>query len=357
MSEVILALNAGSSSIKFGLFEIGNDRTPVEITRGEIDDDGKSPSHAPLSELLTRSPSLVAVGHRIVHGGTRFVAPVRLDEDVIAALHRLTPLAPLHQPRCLEPVAALKSLRPDIVQIGCFDTAFHHQLEPPVSRYAIPWEYEAKGVRRYGFHGLSYAYIASRLEEMGLAARKTVVAHLGSGASLCAMREGRSVDTTMGFSALAGVVMATRCGTIDPGILLWLQQECGLDTKSLEDMLYHHSGLLGVSGISGDMRVLLASEDTKAEEAVALFTFSVAREVAMMAHTLGGLECLVFTGGIGQHASEVRLRVCRDLRWLGVIVDQDANHRGSRLISGVASSGGGPCPCDGRATDHCPQRH
>jgi acetate kinase len=347
MPDLVLALNAGSSSIKFGLFEIGDGGSAIELSRGETDDDGHGPANVKesLNKILEQiearpaAGSLVGIGHRIVHGGGQFVEPVRLDDKVIEALEALTPLAPLHQPRSLAPVRALKSLRPNVPQIGCFDTAFHHRLAPPVSRFAIPRAYEDKGVRRYGFHGLSYAYIANRLTEISpaLATKRTVVAHLGSGASLCAMRHGESVDTTMGFSALDGLVMGTRCGAIDPGILLWLQQSGGLDVGQLEDLLYHKSGLLGVSGIAGDMRVLLSSADPRAAEAIELFTFSVARETTVMANTMEGLDCLVFTGGIGQHAKEIRALVCRRLGWLGVEIDGGANDRAAEIISGAGS--------------------
>ncbi len=340
MPDAILALNAGSSSVKFALFAIGPAAGPLAVSRGEIEHvDSSSP--AQLKALLDRlgtklaSHDLIAVGHRIVHGGSRFVEPVRLTEDVVAALEALTPLAPLHQPRSLAPVHALKALRPDLPQVGCFDTAFHHALAPPVSRFAIPRAYEAQGIRRYGFHGLSYAYIAHQLAAISpeLPGKRAVVAHLGNGASLCAMRHGRSVDTTMGFTALDGLVMGTRCGAIDPGILLYLQQSCGLDVRDVEDILYHKSGLLGVSGVSSDVRELAASDDPHAAEAIDLFTFRVARETAAMANTLGGLECFVFTGGIGQHAAHIRAQICHRLAWLGVVLDQSANAHGTDLIS------------------------
>jgi acetate kinase len=344
MPDLILALNAGSSSIKHGLFALAGSDSPVEVDRGETDDDGKDPSalEGALSKLLERvegAGTLVGIGHRIVHGGERFVDPVLLDDGVVDALDALTPLAPLHQPRSLAPVRAMKLVRPGIPQIGCFDTAFHHGLTPPVSRFALPRLYEEKGLRRYGFHGLSYAYIARHLVDISpaVSARRTVVAHLGNGASLCAMRDGKSIDTTMGFTALDGLVMGTRCGTIDPGIMLWLQQSGGLDVNQLQRLLYHESGLLGVSGISGDMRVLLSSSDPRAADAVDLFAFSAARGVAIMAHTMGGLECLVFTGGIGQHAKEIRALVCERLAWLGVSIDRTANDRGADIIGGSDS--------------------
>jgi acetate kinase len=367
MSKTILALNAGSSSIKFGLFGMAG-AEPTYLFAGEVADVGDKP-HLTIKDTDGRNVldrgwlaprkqedilddilvwvdqnagngGLAAVGHRIVHGGPHFVAPVRLDPKTIDDLARLTPMAPLHQEACLAPARTLLSLRPDMMQVGCFDTAFHAALAPPVSRFAIPRSYEQSGIRRYGFHGLSYEFIAGRLQEISpkLAAKRTVVAHLGSGASLCAMRNGRSVDTTMGFTPLDGLMMGTRCGTIDPGILLYLQRERGLSAEDLEQLLYHKSGLLGVSEISGDMRTLLSSSDPRAVEAVELFTFEVAKAVCAMALTLQGLDCIVFTGGIGEHAAEVRTRTCAKLRWLGVELDPKANGSNGDVASASSSS-------------------
>jgi acetate kinase len=361
MPKTMLALNAGSSSIKFGLFGMAG-AAPAYLFAGEVADIGDKP-HLTVKDMhgklvLDRnwpeprkqedilddilgwtdqnagSGGLAAIGHRIVHGGSHFAAPVRLTHKTIDELAGLTPMAPLHQEACLAPARTLLSLRPDVMQVGCFDTAFHAALEPPVSRFAIPRSYEEGGIRRYGFHGLSYEFIAGRLREISpaLPAKRTVVAHLGSGASLCAMRGGRSVDTTMGFTPLDGVMMGTRCGTIDPGILIYLQRERGLSVQELEQMLYHKSGLLGVSGISSDMRKLLSSSDPRAAEAIDLFAFEVAKAVCAMALTLQGLECLVFTGGIGEHAAKVRALVCDRLHWLGVELDARANDDGG-LVS------------------------
>ncbi len=367
MSDAILVLNAGSSSIKFGLFDVSrtepallckglldeHDAEPrltvmdpsghqlFEKRRGAADNDGKTLFHDVLDWIdgYLADGSLRAVGHRVVHGGRDFVAPVEVTDAAIEALAALTPLAPLHQPRCLSPIRSIRSLRPGLTQIACFDTAFHHDLAPPVSRFAIPRRFEEMGIRRYGFHGLSFEYIARRLAEISptLPARRTVVAHLGNGASLCAMRHGRSVDTTMGLTPLDGLMMGTRCGVIDPGVLLYLQQEQGLSVDEVQHMLYQESGLLGVSGLSADMRVLLASADPRASDAIDLFTFSVAREVAAMANTLGGLECLVFTGGIGEHSKEIRRQICDRLQWLGVGMDHAANDQASGCVS-VADS-------------------
>jgi acetate kinase len=251
----------------------------------------------------------------------------------MSALDKFTPLAPLHQPLSLSPVRALAGLRPDLLQVGCFDAAFHRTIEPLVSRYALPPEYEEKGIRRYGFHGLSYEYVAGRLADEGKKDKRTIVAHLGNGASLCAIRDGRSADTTMGFSALDGLVMGTRCGSIDPGILLYLLLELHMSAEEVQHLLYEKSGLLGVSGISGDMRDLEASADPRARLAIDMFAFRASREVAALANTLGGLDCLVFTAGIGEHSAAVRGSICRHLGWLGVTIDEVANRAQAGTIS------------------------
>jgi acetate kinase len=356
MSDAVLVLNAGSSSIKFGLFDISG-TAPRLLGKGLLDEHEVNPGFtvtdaagnhlfekrrapandsvdAPLADILNWSSehlaggTLAGIGHRVVHGGREFDGPAEVTDNTIEKMAALTPLAPLHQPRCLSPILAIRSLRPGLTQIACFDTAFHHHLAPPVSRFAIPWRFEEAGIRRYGFHGLSFEFIANRLTEISpaLSAKRTVTAHLGNGASLCAMRHGRSVDTTMGLTPLDGLMMGTRSGAIDPGVLLYLQQR-GMSLDDLQHTLYLESGLLGVSGISADMRALLASDDPGAAEAIELFTFRVAKEVAAMANTLGGLECLVFTGGIGEHSLEVRQQICERLQWLGVQIDSAANDR------------------------------
>lgn len=362
MSDTVLVFNAGSSSIKFGLFDISGTE-PRLLCKGLLDEHEDKPgftvtdaagSHlferrrAPadrngevlLADILNWSNDylaggrLAAVGHRVVHGGREFDGPVEVTDNTIEAMAALTPLAPLHQPRCLSPMRAIRLLRPGLTQIACFDTAFHHGLAPPVSRFAIPRRFEELGIRRYGFHGLSFEFIANRLAEIStiVAGKRTVAAHLGNGASLCAMRNGKSVDTTMGLTPLDGLMMGTRGGGIDPGVLLYLQQQ-GMSLNDLEHMLYQESGLLGVSGLSTDMRVLLASDDSRAAEAIELFTFRVAREVAAMANTLGGLECLVFTGGIGENSAAIRQQTCERLQWLGVQIDQSANDQASECIN------------------------
>ncbi|MDH2355097.1 acetate/propionate family kinase [Bradyrhizobium sp. SSUT18] len=368
MSNTVLVLNSGSSSIKFGLFDISA-AEPTLLCKGLLDEHEtkprlvvKSPAGEDLFEAQREAPNadgghlfadvlafikdhfsqhrLRAVGHRIVHGGPDYSGPVGLTDDVYAKLEALTPLAPLHQPRCIEPIRTIRAIRPDLTQIACFDTAFHHGLAPPASRFALPRRYEERGVRRYGFHGLSFEYVAGRLAEIApqLAAKRTVIAHLGNGASLCGLRDGRSIDTTMGLTPLDGLVMGTRCGAIDPGVLLYLQQHERMSVEDVQHLLYHESGLHGVSGISSDMRVLLASREAAAREAVELFTFRAAQEVAVMATTLGGLDCLVFTGGIGEHASEIRSAIGERLDWLGVRIDAAANDAARERISGDDSA-------------------
>ena len=366
MPDAVLVLNAGSSSIKLGLFDISKIE-PRLLCKGLMDEHEAKPRFTVtdaagnhlfekrgasdddngdvfLADILNWSSShlaggtLAAIGHRVVHGGSNFYGPTEVTDETIKAMAKLTPLAPLHQPRCLSPMRAIRLLRPALTQIACFDTAFHHGLGPPVSRFAIPRRFEEMGIRRYGFHGLSFEFIANRLAEISpiLVGKRTVAAHLGNGASLCAMRNGICVDTTMGLTPLDGLMMGTRAGAIDPGVLLYLQQQ-GMSLNDLEHMLYEKSGLLGVSGLSADMRVLLASNDSRAVEAIELFTFRVAREVAAMANTLGGLECLAFSGGIGEHSSEIRRQICERLQWLGVRVDCSANDRASECISTESS--------------------
>ena len=368
MSDSVLALNAGSSRIKFGLFDISAPE-PTLLCKGMLDEHEarprlvvKSPAGEDLFETRREAPdpagghlfaevlafigdrfgerSLRAVGHRIVHGGPDHSGPVALTDDITAKLEALTPLAPLHQPRCLAPVRTFAAIRPELTQIACFDTAFHHGLAPPASRFAIPGRFEAHGVRRYGFHGLSFEYVAGRLAEIApeLAAKRTVIAHLGNGASLCALRDGRSIDTTMGLTPLDGLVMGTRCGTIDPGVLLYLQQHENMSLEEVQHLLYHESGLLGVSGISADMRTLLASDEVAAREAVDLFTFRAAQAVAMMATTLGGLDCLIFTGGIGEHARDIRGAIGERLAWMGVRIDTAANDAARERINDNGSA-------------------
>ncbi|HKX35108.1 MAG TPA: acetate/propionate family kinase, partial [Rhizorhapis sp.] len=281
---------------------------------------------------------LVAAGHRIVHGGDQFVTSRLLTDAVLDELKALERLAPLHQSHNLAAVESISQLRPELPQFGCFDTAFHHTLEPTVRRFGIPRELEQGGIRRYGFHGLSYEFVAGRLKDLApkQANGRVLIAHLGNGASLCALHGGVSVDTSMGFSTLDGLMMGTRCGAIDPGIIFYLLRQ-GMDASALENTLYTRSGLLGVSGISSDMRVLLASADPRAKEAIDLFVFRVAREAAALAMTMGGLDGLVFTAGIGENSAEIRRRVCERLSWMGLSLDADANAQGLVAIHAPSS--------------------
>ncbi len=278
-----------------------------------------------------------AVGHRVVHGGLDYDRAVRLDEGVIADLERLIPLAPLHQPHNLAAIRALAEVAPELPQVACFDTAFHRTQPRVAQLFALPRALIESGVRRYGFHGLSYEYIAHRLPETLPEARKVVVAHLGSGASMCALQDGRSIESTMGFTAVDGLPMGTRTGAMDPGVVLYLMQDRGYDAKTIEKLLYKESGLLGVSGVSNDMRDLLESDDPHAAEAVELFVYHVGKHLGALAGALEGLDALVFTAGIGENAPIVRKRVCRRAEWLGVRLDEEANRRGGPRISTLDS--------------------
>ena len=350
--RALLVLNAGSSGFKFSLYPItgsswsgpqclGNgtftrkrDRDYLTFGRpdSEVQQDAVWPvddaptSHANLSRLMSwieaqHGWDITAAVHRVVHGGDRQDAALRIDPEVMADLRALTPLAPLHQAQCLAPVAWLSERHPGLAQYACFDTAFHHTLDPLETSFGLPHSFTSQGLRRYGFHGLSYEYIASVLPQYDprAAEGRTIVAHLGSGASLCGMINRVSRATTMGFSTLDGVLMATRPGRIDPGILLYLMREKGMSVAALERLLYHQCGLLGVSGgISGDVRELLASEACEAKAAIDLFIRSVVREIGMLAAVLGGLDALVFTGGVGEHATQVRQGILEGCRWLGL---------------------------------------
>ncbi len=366
MHGTILVLNAGSSSVKFSLFE-AREPDGLELrARGQVEGIGTAPrflardgAGAPLAERRWPADAsfdheraidtvlrwleerradarLLAAGHRVVHGGPDFAAPVRIDREVLSRLEALCPLAPLHQPHNLAGIRALLRLRPALPQVACFDTAFHRARPPVADRFALPGELFAAGVRRYGFHGLSYESILTTLAERdpALAGGRLLVAHLGNGASLCAIRDGRPLDTTMSFTPLDGLVMGTRPGSLDPGVLLHLLTAHGMDAAALEDLLYHRSGLLGVSDISSDMRDLLARADEPAAAlAVELFVYRAVRETGGLVAVTGGLDGLVFTGGIGEHAPEIRARICRRLGWLGLALDEAANARGDPLIS------------------------
>ncbi|WP_339913135.1 acetate/propionate family kinase [uncultured Brevundimonas sp.] len=359
----VLAVNTGSSTVKFGAFETAGG-TLAPVLRGRIESHG--PGRRVLSldtdgVVLTEAPwvdrgrdtapdllrwvearlagPVAGVGHRIVHGGPDFSQAVAATEPVLKALDALAPLAPLHQQQGLAGAWALRKSHPDLPQVLTFDTAFHGGHEPVADRLGLPRVWEARGLRRYGFHGLSYESVAEQLAllDPSTATGRVVTAHLGSGASLCALRNGRSVDSTMGATPLDGMVMGTRCGSLDPGVVLYLQQIAGLDAAELVDLLYRRSGLLGVSGLSGDMRVLLESDDLAAREAVDLFVYRAAREVATLAGSVEGLDGLVFTAGIGENSPRIRAEICARLAWLGVELDPAANSRGTGQLSAAGS--------------------
>jgi len=368
MSDLVLVLNAGSSSIKYAIFAQSGGAPKLHL-RGHIEGlytqthfEARDAAGTLVSERrwATGEPlrhegaiswladflrerldhhELVAVGHRVVHGGEEYSAPARLTPELLATLERFIPLAPLHQPHNLRPIRHLLGLAPDVPQVACFDTSFHRTIPVERQAYALPAPITMHGVRRYGFHGLSYEYIASVLPQYDRRAAegRTVVLHLGNGASLCAMKGCASMGTSMGFTALGGLPMGTRCGDLDPGVLLFLMQELKMDAGAIEKLLYKESGLLGVSGISSDVRTLLESRDPKASFALKVFVDAVNRQVGAMAATLGGLDALVFTAGIGEHAAPVREQVCRNGEWLGVDLDAVANLRHGPRISTAGS--------------------
>ena len=370
MSNAILVLNAGSSSLKFTEFVVGDGDSLEICVSGNLEelygrarfrakdadggvigehewDEREPPKHAGGLEFLfdwlqayTRDANLVAVGHRVVHGGPTYAAPVRVDERVLAGLTDLVPLAPLHQPHNLLPIRVIADRRPALPQVACFDTAFHHDAPALAQAFALPPEITERGVRRYGFHGLSYEYIASVLPryDTRAAAGRTVVLHLGNGASMCALKHGKSIATSMGFTAVDGLPMGTRCGSLDPGVVLYLMDELQMDSRAIEALLYRQSGLLGVSGVSSDMRALVESDDPRAKYAIDLFVYRIGRELGSLAAALGGLDAIVFTAGIGERADGVREAVCRAAAWLGVELDPAANAAHGPLISTAASS-------------------
>jgi acetate kinase len=283
--------------------------------------------------------AIVGVGHRVVHGGLEFMAPTRVDAAVLGRLERYNALAPLHQPHNLSAIRVMLERLPGVPEIACFDTAFHRTVPEVAQLFALPPRFAAAGVRRYGFHGLSYEYVASVLPALDerAAAGRTVVMHLGNGASMCAMSAGRSVATTMGFTAVDGLPMGTRTGALDPGVLLFMFDELGMSVREVERLLYHESGLLGMSGISSDMRELLASDAPAARLALDVFAYRARRELGSLAAALGGLDAVVFTAGIGENQPEVRRRICADAAWLGLEVDPAANERHGPCISAAGS--------------------
>ena len=365
-SAAIAVLNAGSSSIKFSLYEAKSlqvmlrgqmeaiHSSPRFMSRdaaGTLVDEVSWPAGTPLGhdgaldhivayarKVLGDTP-LAAVGHRVVHGGLDYDAPVRVDTTVLAKLQTYVPLAPLHQPHNLAPIRRLLERAPGTPQVACFDTAFHRSQPEVAQMFALPRAIRDLGVRRFGFHGLSYEYIASQLATLdpALARGHVIVLHLGNGASMCALNAGRSVTTTMGFTAVDGLMMGTRCGALDPGVILYLMQSQGMDARAVEKLIYQESGLLGVSGIASDMRTLLASPEPSARMAVDLYVYRIRRELGALAAVLGGVDAIVFTAGIGENSSEIRSRVCRDAAWLGVELDPAANDSGARRISSPSS--------------------
>jgi len=367
MTDAVAVINAGSSSLKFSLFVARDFRPllhgqveglmggrPHAVAKGAdgrtlLSQDWPQGTHLNHDEgmayLLQALPPLlqghqvVAVGHRIVHGGAHFTQPVVLDAAVLTELGKLVPLAPLHQPHNLSPVQALWRLLPGVPQVGCFDTAFHASNPAVATRFALPWALHDAGVRRYGFHGLSYEYIAATLPRVDQRAAegRTLVMHLGNGASMCALQGGVSVASSMGFTALDGLPMGTRCGSIDAGVLLWLMDERGMGAREIEHLLYSESGLLGVSGLSSDMRTLLASDSERAREAIDVYVYRIGRELGSLAAALGGVDAMVFTAGIGENAAAIRARVCRQAAWLGVTLDEEANLGALGLVEGASA--------------------
>lgn len=369
MADAIVVLNAGSSSIKFSLFLADRANLELEL-HGQVEGvytaphfiakerdgsiaaekswgEGARLGHdGALDHLVAYLQcelghhQLIGVGHRVVHGGLDYKAPVLVDAKVASTIEKLVPLAPLHQPHNLAPIQWLLERVPDLPQVACFDTSFHSTNPEVAQRFALPQVLHDAGVRRYGFHGLSYEYIASVMAEFdaGAAAGRVVVLHLGNGSSMCAIQAGRSVATTMGFTALEGLPMGTRSGSLDPGVILHLMNQHGMDARAIEKLLYNQSGLLGVSGISSDMRTLLASNNQRARLAVDLYCYRVGRELGSLVAALGGVDAIVFTGGIGENSAAIRERVCHDAAWLGVELDSTANSAGGPRITGSAST-------------------
>ena len=362
--DTVLVVNAGSSSVKFEIFEVTAPDRPQRRLKGQVDGIGVKPrlranardgtslidqpykaSRIPdvpaaitaLSEWLreTQPFDLIAVGHRVVHGGPDYDRPVVVDQAVLAGLEKLSSLAPLHQPNNLAPIRLLLARRPELRQVACFDTAFHRTHSPVADHFAIPAHFYAEGVRRYGFHGLSYEYISGRLREVApdIAEQRVIVAHLGSGASMCALAGGKSIESTMGFTALDGLPMGTRPGQIDPGVLLYLIGERNMAPDALQHLLYHDSGLKGLSGISNDMRELERSDSPGATLAIEYFVYRIALSAGMLTAALGGLDAFVFTAGIGENSASIRARVVDKLRWLGADLNADANAARSLMIS------------------------
>ena len=368
MSDAIVVLNAGSSSLKFSLFVARGNELELRL-RGQIEGlftaprfvakdadasvvaekswgEGVRLGHeGALEHLLgvlrehNAGDRLIGVGHRVVHGGPAYDRPLRVDAQTLDALRAFEPLAPLHQPHNLAPIRALLERQPSLPQVACFDTSFHRGNPDLAQMFALPYEMFEQGVRRYGFHGLSYEYIASVLPALDAAAAagRTIVLHLGNGASMCALQGGRSVASTMGLTALDGLMMGTRTGSLDPGVVLYLMRERGMDPAAVEKLLYNQSGLLGVSGVSSDMRGLLASDAPRARLAIDLYLYRIRRELGSLAAALGGLDTIVFTAGIGENAAAIRAAVIGDAHWLGAQIDTTANDAGAAQLHAAAS--------------------
>ncbi|OUJ17391.1 acetate kinase [Acetobacter orientalis] len=373
MHDGVVVFNSGSSSLKFRIYDKAASQQATVLVKGEIEhtpngarfcaqnhdgtvlaqEDWPQTGLAIYDQLFqwlehfTPKGRVVAVGHRIVHGGADFLKPVKITPDVLEKLERLTPFDPLHQQATLTPAKAIAQKWPGLVQVACFDTTFHSTIPKIARLLPLPRRYQAQGIVRYGFHGISYSYIAKCLTQLDLtlATGRTIIAHLGSGASLCALKAGKSLETTMGFSALDGLMMGTRCGAIDPGVLLYMVQEEGADWHKLVQTLYHDSGLLGVSGISPDMRILRAlraknptsEQSARITEALNLFVYRIVQEIGALTAVMGGLDGLVFTAGIGEHDHMLRQEVCQALSWAGVVLDSTANQQHAALISAPQS--------------------
>lgn len=364
MPDCIAVFNAGSSSVKFGIYESGKANA---LYRGQVEGIGTAPHlrimnandevvtdrswptagfnhNMATREIMSAGQQLMqgrvgAIGHRVVHGGKSYAAPMIVTPELLDELAKLIPLAPLHQPHNLAPIHTIMTAAPQIPQVVCFDTAFHRTQPHLAQAFALPASITAEGVQRYGFHGLSYEYLVSQLRELSPVhdGGRVVIAHLGNGASLCAVKAGRSVASTMGFTAVDGLMMGTRCGALDPGVILYLLQEHGMNAAALEDVIYRKSGLFGVSGISSDMRTLRQSTQPKAREAIDLFVYRIIREIGSLVASLGGIDALVFSGGIGEHDAMTRAEVVQGCQWLGALLDAERNTRGAGLISSDAS--------------------
>jgi acetate kinase len=374
MIDVILVINAGSSSIKFALYRLAINQTPnaqnkpllsgkivnigqcpnfkaidtngTNLTKHDLDVFNDQTTHEDLMQWLlnwischNQSYTIKSVGHRVVHGGREFLTATKLTFNVVSKLKKLISLAPLHQPHNLAAIEAIFNWAPELPQVACFDTSFHHTQPAIAQLFGLPREYNDKGIIRYGFHGLSYQYIASCLPEYlgSLSEGRVIVAHLGNGASMCALNKRQSVATTMGFTALDGLIMGQRCGSLDAGVVIHLLRYYQMSIEEVEDMLYNKSGLFGVSGISNNMQVLQQSDDPHSKQAIDLFCYRAARELASLVSTLDGLDAIVFTAGIGENSAQIRKQICTQLSWLGVTLDLNTNKRNSIVISKINS--------------------